>query len=148
MSVRRTSLPQSASPGARVTTRAQADVERRSLAPSASPPSVGSSTTASVPARSPPEPFFEEAGAADGSSDFSPAADVDVVSAAVVAVSAGAVVVGAASEGGNVVLVAAGAGAAVVDETESAPLAAVEAGSGAAPARTTTVPFIQGWGAQ
>lgn len=111
---------------------------------------MGSSTTAKVSARLPPDVFSEEAGAADGSSDCSPAADVDVVSGAVVAVSTGAVVVGAASDEGNVelVLVAAEAGAAVVDETESAPLAAAEVGAGVAAARTTTVPFIQGWGAQ
>src|SRR5688500_8401236 len=120
----------SASSGARVTTRAQTDVERRSLAPSASPPSVGSSTTASVPATLLPEPCSEEAGAADPS-DSSAAADVDVVSAAaVVAVWAGVVVVGAASDGGNVVLVVAGAGATVVEETASAPLAAAEVGAG------------------
>lgn len=135
--------------------RAQADVERRSLAPSASPPSVGSNTTASVPGRLLPDPLSEDAGAADDSSDSSGSVDVDVVSgaAAVVAVSAGAVVfraevVGAASDAGNVVLVAAGAGAAVVDGAASAPLAAAEVGAGTAPARTTTVPFIQGCGAQ
>jgi hypothetical protein len=116
----------------------------------ASPPSVGSTTTAIVPARCPPDRFRDAAGAADVSSFDPDAFDSlgggEVAAAGFdVAVPAGAEV-GAARDDGRVVEVA-GAGAVVVDADGSPTPAAALVGAGA-PAVTTTVPFIQGCGAQ
>jgi len=114
----------------------------------ASPPRVGSNTTASVPARWPPDRFLEEAGSAELSApdpeSCEPFAAVVVSAGAGAAVSCGAGV-GAARDAGRVVELVA-AGAVVVDAGSATPAAALVAGG--APATTTTVPFIQGCGAQ